>query len=129
MSSFIRQEEVNLTIGLREDQEPLLQSLSEMDELPCLTDRDHSQVTEFTVMSTCYPAREFGSTKTIDKVLEGAQNCSTLVPFPKEVSKNLYKKHLNSCKDPCRILCTCPLQKWHDLHRSLKSRLTYLYRF
>ena len=40
-------------------QQPLLESSSEMDELPCITNTAHSPVTKITVMGTNFLSQEF----------------------------------------------------------------------
>ena len=40
-------------------EKPLLESSSEMDKLPCITNTKHSPDTKITVMGTSFPAREF----------------------------------------------------------------------
>ena len=40
-------------------EKPLLESSSEMDKLPCITNTEHSLDTKITVMGTKVPAQEF----------------------------------------------------------------------
>ena len=58
MSNFIRQNEVNEVNELLKVQQSLLESSSEMDKLPCITNMAHSPVTKTTVMGTNFPSRE-----------------------------------------------------------------------
>ena len=59
MTNFIRQSEVNEANELLKDQQPHLESSSEMDELRCITNTALSPVTKITVMGTDFPSREF----------------------------------------------------------------------
>ena len=58
MSNFIRQSEVNMAHEPLKVEKPLLESSSEMDKLPCVTNTEHSPQT-ITVMGTRFPAQEF----------------------------------------------------------------------
>ena len=40
-------------------EQQLLESSSEMDKLPCLTNTEHSPDTKITLMGSSFPAREF----------------------------------------------------------------------
>ena len=59
MSNFIRQNEFNIANELLKVQQPLLESSSEMNKLPCITNTAHSPVTIITVMGTNFPSQEF----------------------------------------------------------------------
>ena len=59
MSNFIRQYEFNMANEPLKIEKPLLESLSEMDKLQCITNTKHSADTKITVMGTRFPAQEF----------------------------------------------------------------------
>ena len=59
MSNFIRQNEVNLADEPLKVEQPLLESSSEMDNLQCITNTEHSPDTKITVMGTRFLAQEF----------------------------------------------------------------------
>ena len=58
-SNSIRQIEVNMANEPVKVEQPLLESSSEMDKLPCKTNAKHSPDTKITVMETSFPAEEF----------------------------------------------------------------------
>ena len=59
MSNFIRQNEVNMVNEPLKVEKLLLESSSEMDNLPCKTNTEHSPDTKITVMGANFPAQEF----------------------------------------------------------------------
>ena len=58
MSNFFRQNEGNMTNEPLKFEKPLLESSSEIDKLPCITNTEHSPDTKITVMGTRLPAQE-----------------------------------------------------------------------
>ena len=58
MSNFIRQNEGNMTNEPLKVEKPLLESSSEIDNLPCITNTEHSPDTQITVMGTRFHAQE-----------------------------------------------------------------------
>ena len=60
MSNFIRQNEGNMANESLKVEKPILESTSEMDKLPCITNTEHSPETEITVMGTSYLLEIFG---------------------------------------------------------------------
>ena len=58
-SNCIRLNEINVANEPLKVEKPLLESSSEMDELPCITNTEHSPDTKTTVMGTRFPAQEF----------------------------------------------------------------------
>ena len=59
ISNYICQNEVNATNEPLKVEKPLLESSSEMDKLPCITNIEHSPATKITEMGTSFSAREF----------------------------------------------------------------------
>ena len=59
MSTFIRQNEVNMASQSLKVKQPLLESSSEIDRLRCITNTAPSPVTKITVNGTNFPSREF----------------------------------------------------------------------
>ena len=59
MSNFICQNEINMANEPLNVQQPLLKSLSEMDNLQCITNNALSPVAEITVMGTNFLSQEF----------------------------------------------------------------------
>ena len=59
MSNFFGQNEVNMANEPLEIQQSLLESSSEMDELPFFTKTAFSHVTKFFVMGTNFPSQDF----------------------------------------------------------------------
>ena len=59
MSNYIRQIEVNMANQPLKVEQPLLESSSELDKIPCNTNTKHSPDTKITVMGTSFLAQEF----------------------------------------------------------------------
>ena len=59
MSNFIRQNEVKMANKPLKVEKPLLESLSEIDKLQCITNTERSPDTKITAMGTRFPAQEF----------------------------------------------------------------------
>ena len=59
MSNFISQNEVNMTSEPFKIEKLFLESSSEMDDLPCITNTKHSPDTKISVTGTKIPAQEF----------------------------------------------------------------------
>ena len=83
-----------------------------MDKLSCITNTEHSPNSKITVMGKIFPAQEFWAMETFNWLRIGQQKHLLKNPknaiycFPeapeKNFLKNLYRKSLNICKDPCR---------------------------
>ena len=59
MSNFIRQNSVNMAHKPLQVEQPLMESSSEKDNLPCITNTEHSPDAKITVLGTSFLAREF----------------------------------------------------------------------
>ena len=58
MSNYIRQIEVNMANEPLKVEQPLHESSSEMDLLPCKTNTEYSPDTKITAMGTNFPAQD-----------------------------------------------------------------------
>ena len=59
MLNFIRENDVNMANEPLKVEKPLLETSSEIDQLPFITNTEHSLDTKMTVMGTRFPAQEF----------------------------------------------------------------------
>ena len=59
MSNFIRQNEGNVANEPLKVEKQLLESSSEIDKSPCITNTEHSPDTKITEMGRSFPAQEF----------------------------------------------------------------------
>ena len=111
MSNFIRQNEVHMANEPLKFEKPLLESSSEMDKsvynqhltFPRHQNyRDADKISCSRILGDGYfQLTENWSAKIL---VEESQKCNTLFPRSsgKKFLKNLYRKFLNICKDPCR---------------------------
>ena len=58
MFNYIRQNEVNMTNEPLKVEYALLERLSELDKLPCITNTEHSPDIKIAVVGTIFPAKE-----------------------------------------------------------------------
>ena len=59
MSNFIHQNKVNVADEPLKLQQPLLESSSEINELPCSPNTKHFPDTKTTMLGTSFPSQEF----------------------------------------------------------------------